>query len=230
VIHKKVFIFALLAALLVLSQSAYALPITAFGNVGYGNLKWTAEDYEAEDYEKITEASPALALQAGLVYELANGFGVGGIFDHVDVNQTWHDVATWDGGEQTWDDQFRYVLSGFGALVSYKVPVSAVDCDVFAGAVRYTFKHTELWATDGWEDVKNVTRDPAIGFIGGANLRAPLWNSLNLTGSFAYRSVSFDEGKAEWSDDGPVAMNGDYTEWPAQVNGWSATVGIAYKF
>ncbi|NLN17644.1 MAG: hypothetical protein GX162_00005 [Firmicutes bacterium] len=227
---RKVFVFVLLAALLMVSQSVFAESITAFGNIGLGHMKWAIEGDDGETTWTESESSPAVAIQAGLVYELPVGFGIGGIFDRVDMKLGYSYHQEWNGVKNDNDEEDRVLLNGYGAIVTYRLPTSEVDCEVFAGAVRYTFTKTYTYNPGGF--IRKVERDPAIGFIGGANVKTPVWNSLYLTGAFAYRSVSFGEGTIteKWSADVFAPTNGYTTEPPIQVTSWSLTAGIAYKF
>lgn len=215
---RKILVVTMASAMVLLMASlASAQAFSVFGGIGYGVL--TAVSPMGED-GSLEYTTPAMALQVGGVYHFTENLGVGVLYDRLSHHES--HAASVPG------DDFSYklssVLSGFNAIATYSFNLSGMDLDVFGGLGSYGLVTTQ--SEDPGDDEKMEPNTRGLGFVGGARVKAPVASDLYLTGTFAYRSVSWGEVELESTD--PSVPIAEY-EW-MRISGWSIGLGLAYEF
>lgn len=209
--RKSLLLTTLLALVLLSATVVSAEPITVIGSLGYGSLSMKNQ---VTDDEEITFTLPGLTLQVGAVYRLAGNFGVGGLFDATSGS---FETLYKEPGISV-SESITMSLTGFNAIAYYALEGQGLDGGLFGGVGRYTL----TMKSDGFYGSDETKMEPAFGFVGGAQLKAPVTTGLYLTGNAAFRTASFSKATTS-GHPGTIDVK-------STANAWSVGVGLGYEF
>ena len=230
--RKSLSLTVVLALVLLTASVASAQSFSVFGGMGYGSMTHSLKVSNVEN----GSSGSAMVLQVAGVFNVTGNFGVGLLVDRVAANSTQVNPQS--------TLSTSYALTGLNAIAVYGFDVAGIDVDVFGGVGSYGYADSaEITITDGVTKesvVRNTKTDRrALGYIGGAQVKAPVVSDLYLTGTFAYRSVRWSEGKLNVSlrevYEDPTGKDQSYDEAEVKFQslgfgGWSLGLGLSYEF
>lgn len=230
--RKSLSLTVVLALVLLTASVASAQSFSVFGGMGYGSMTHSLKVSNVEN----GSSGSAMVLQVAGVFNVTGNFGVGLLVDRVAANSTQVNPPS--------TLSTSYALTGLNAIAVYGFDVAGIDVDVFGGVGSYGYADSEeITITDGVTKesvVLNMKTDRrALGYIGGAQVKAPVVSDLYLTGTVAYRSVRWSEGKLNVSlrevYEDPFDKYQSYDEAEGKFQslgfgGWSLGLGLSYEF
>lgn len=237
--RKSLSLTVVLALVLLTASVASAQSFSVFGGMGYGSMTHSLKVSNVEN----GSSGSAMVLQVAGVFNVTGNFGVGLLVDRVAANSTQVNPRLLVLPDQS-TLSTSYALTGLNAIAVYGFDVAGIDVDVFGGVGSYGYADSEeITITDGVTKasvVLNMKTDRrALGYIGGAQVKAPVVSDLYLTGTVAYRSVRWSEGKLNVSlrevYEDPFDKYQSYDEAEVKFQslgfgGWSLGLGLSYEF
>jgi len=237
--RKSLSLTVVLALVLLTPSVASAQSFSVFGGMGYGSMTHSLKVSNVEN----GSSGSAMVLQVAGVFNVTGNFGVGLLVDRVAANSTQVNPRFLElPGQSTLSTS--YALTGLNAIAVYGFDVAGIDVDVFGGVGSYGYADsTEITITDGVTKesvVRNTKTDRrALGYIGGAQVKAPVVSDLYLTGTVAYRSVRWTNGKFEsrlrvavedqlGKTEGSIVLDEEFQS--LGLSGWSLGLGLSYEF